>query len=671
MNEKNLRLWINITRICLTILVALTFLSFWYLNEQNNYTKSYLEHTSDLKVLTQRISKDASEAVINADKNAFKSLSVRINDFSHHLNILLNGEKNEKGKIILPPNTKVVDGPAMQNLLSIWGFVKSQADFILENEQTVLDLYDYTNKLGQVLNDMEDLFTNLINEINKQKNALLDIVSGLSNQAFLAHKIEEDFLQIVGLQVDTSHIEQTLPTKIEQLGNQIEVLRSKINNTEYDPIFKRLEDDYKVVEGTAAEIIRTAGLLLKLYNARQKISDMSDKFLAATDNLEQAYSTTNRFRFISQQISYTLSGITLLTLLLLVYLMRQENILQLKVSESERKLLKTDIQKLVDELEDLASGNLTVKATLGGEITKDIAIAVNYALNALRKLVVTINHSAVRLTSASKNVRKISKELAKASDRQAQEIVQATTSVTAMASSIDLVSSNAKESAIVAEKSVNIAKEGAQVVQNTREGMERIREQIQETEKRVRRLGESSQEIGEIVSLIDGISEQTNILSLNASIQAAMAGEAGRGFAVVADEVQRLAEKSSSATKEVETLVKTIQTDTARAVESMEKAISEVVSGTHLANDAGAALEKIEKVSETLAELIQHISQAAAEQSVVATKISKMMGVIEEITIQTASGSANTNEATSQLVDLVEELHNSVAEFKLPEENNG
>jgi twitching motility protein PilJ len=236
-----------------------------------------------------------------------------------------------------------------------------------------------------------------------------------------------------------------------------------------------------------------------------------------------------------------------------------------------------------------------------------------------------------------------------------------------MAVSIEQVSHNAIETAQMAEKSVQIAKAGAEVVRNTIRGMDTIREQIQETSKRIKRLGESSQEIGDIVSLINDIADQTNILALNAAIQAAMAGESGRGFAVVADEVQRLAERSSNATKRIEALVKTIQTDTNEAVISMESSTSEVVRGAKLAQDAGVALEEIEKVSADLSDLIQTISNAARQQAASAGHVSNTMHIIQEITNQTLQGTQLTAQQIGKLVELADGLKASVSGFKLPQ----
>jgi twitching motility protein PilJ len=232
--------------------------------------------------------------------------------------------------------------------------------------------------------------------------------------------------------------------------------------------------------------------------------------------------------------------------------------------------------------------------------------------------------------------------------------------------SISEVSTTAEEGARVAQRSLAAADKGRLAVQNQISGMNDIREQIQETSKRIKRLGESSQEIGDIVSLINDIADQTNILSLNAAIQASMAGDAGRGFAVVADEVQRLAERSSAATKQIAALVKTIQTDTNEAVISMEQTTTEVVSGAKRAQDAGVALEEIESVSTSLAELIQNISNAARQQAASAGHVSNTMGVIQEITSQTANGTEATAKSVGALAEMANEMRVSVEFFKLP-----
>jgi twitching motility protein PilJ len=342
---------------------------------------------------------------------------------------------------------------------------------------------------------------------------------------------------------------------------------------------------------------------------------------------------------------------------------------RLALEESTNEQNQVAILRLLDELGNLADGDLTTTATVSEDFTGAIADSINFTIDQLRVLVSQINDTALRVTSASQETQSTALHLAEAAEHQAHEIAGASAAINEMAVTIDHVSSNASESAQVAERSVKIANTGSEVVQNTIRGMDTIREQIQDTSKRIKRLGESSQEIGDIVSLINDIADQTNILSLNAAIQASMAGDAGRGFAVVADEVQRLAERASGATKQIEALVKTIQSDTNEAVISMEQTTAEVVRGARLAQDAGVALEEIENVSTSLSDLIQNISNAARQQAASAGHVSNTMNVIQEITSQTSAGTTATAGSIGRLAELAGDMQKSVAGFKLPEEH--
>ena len=302
--------------------------------------------------------------------------------------------------------------------------------------------------------------------------------------------------------------------------------------------------------------------------------------------------------------------------------------------ENERNQIA--ILRLLDELGDLAEGDLTVNATVSEDFTGAIADSVNFAIDQLRQLVLVINNTAVRVSQSSDQTQMNAVELAEASEHQAQEIAGVSAAINEMTVSIDQVSNNAAESATVAQRSVAISHNGAAVVQRSIEGMNVIRDQIQETSKRIKRLGESSQEIGDIVGLINDIADQTNVLALNAAIQASMAGEAGRGFAVVADEVM-----------------------------SMESTTSEVVRGARLAKDAGEALEEVQSVSNTLADLIQNISNAAMQQAESAGHISQTMNIIQDITSQTSSGTMATARSIGELSEMAAALQESVTGFKV------
>ncbi len=360
-----------------------------------------------------------------------------------------------------------------------------------------------------------------------------------------------------------------------------------------------------------------------------------------------------------------------MAVLLAALLAWRRTIHQRRVTEEQARLNRRNqeaILRLLDEMSSLADGDLTVQATVTDEITGAIADAINYAIEALRDLVATINDTAVQLDLAARQTQAAAGHLAKASVAQSRQVAGATDAVAGMAASIEQVSANSERCSDVARHAVDVSHKGADAVRRTIDGMNAIRENIQDTSKRIKRLGESSQEIGNIVELINDIAEQTNILALNASIQASMAGDAGRGFAVVADEVQRLAERAGHSTRQIEVLVRTIQSDTNEAVVSMERTTTDVVGGALLAENAGAALGEIEAVSNQIAQLLQNITGSARQQAATSAQISRSMQVLREISQQTADNTSATSSAIARLADLSALLRKSAAGFRLPAE---
>lgn len=320
---------------------------------------------------------------------------------------------------------------------------------------------------------------------------------------------------------------------------------------------------------------------------------------------------------------------------------------------------------LLDELNDVAAGDLTVKANVSDDITGAIADSINYTIESLSVLAAGVNRASEQVSLATAQAQDTSAALLLAAEQQSRQIEDTSAAVNSMTHSILLVSNNAAEASQVARQSLLAATHGTLAVQNTISGMNEIRTQIQTTSKRIKRLGESSQEIGEIVELISDITEQTNILALNAAIQAASAGEAGRGFTVVAEEVQRLAERSAEAARQISAIVKTIQMDTNSAVAAMEKSTQGVVDGAALSDAAGQTLNEIETVTNHLAHLINSISTATAAQGEMAAVVSQNMLDIQNITALTTDGTQQTAQSVGQLSALAKELRSSVANFKL------
>jgi twitching motility protein PilJ len=323
------------------------------------------------------------------------------------------------------------------------------------------------------------------------------------------------------------------------------------------------------------------------------------------------------------------------------------------------------ILRLMNELQEVADGNLTVQATVTEDITGAIADSVNYTVEELRGLVGRINNTAEQVSTASTQARDTATRLLTSSEAQSREIRNTGEKVLQMAQQINEVSNSAGESAKVARTSLDAAERGQRAAYNQIAGMNEIREHIQETAKRIKRLGESSQEIGEIVELITDITEQTNVLALNAAIQAASAGEAGRGFSVVAEEVQRLADRSAEAAKQIGALVRTIQTDTQDAVTAMERSTQGVVEGTKLSDAAGTTLADIGRVSRQLAELIERIAQTTSEQASSAGGVAVSIERILAVTEQTSQGTRQTAQSIGQLATLARELKASVARFRV------
>lgn len=565
---------------------------------------------------------------------------------------------------------------------NVWAGMSENAQVIVDNEEAIILMHDVATTLNEALPHLQAEHDNIV-DILLENRAPAEQVSMAQRQSWFAERIGRNVDKMLRGGHDADRAADEFNIDANRFGRVLEAMKTgdttmgitRIDHPDAVESLARISDLFGSVSGSVTSIFEKSPALFSTRQATNAILDDGPALQESLGNLLEKIEVLPSLRSVNNTMLMIVGALALFCLIVVGWQLNAATNRRLKITaETNRITAETNernqnaILRLLDELGDLGDGDLTITASVTEAFTGAIADAINYTIGQLRVLVSRINDTSVEVSAAAQDTQQTALHLAEASEHQAQEIAGASAAVNEMAVTIDQVSANAAESAGVAERSVSIASKGAKVVQNTINGMDTIREQIQETSKRIKRLGESSQEIGDIVSLINDIADQTNILALNAAIQASMAGDAGRGFAVVADEVQRLAERSATATKQIEALVKTIQNDTNEAVTSMEQTTSEVVRGARLAQDAGVALEEIESVSANLAELIQNISNAARQQASSAGHISNTMNVIQEITSQTSSGTGATASAIGNLAHMAIHLRNSVAGFKLPEE---
>ena len=438
-----------------------------------------------------------------------------------------------------------------------------------------------------------------------------------------------------------------------------------VRNDEARATLTDLQKRFAGYEAGVNAILHNMQRLVVAKEAGRGINQESEPLLSETTSLASSYEGQSAARLGALGAAIFFAVFALLFAGVLAKLLYDEQRVSAFESEQENKRNQEAILRLLNEMGNLADGDLTVQASVTEDVTGAIADSINFTIEELRTLVKGINSATDQVAKATTDAQSISNRLYEAAQRQNREIQQASASVLQMAQSINEVSQSAAQSARVAQQSLAAAEKGGQAVQNQISGMNEIRTQIQDTAKRIKRLGESSLEIGEIVELISDITEQTNVLALNAAIQAASAGEAGRGFTVVAEEVQRLAERSGEATKQIDAIVKTIQADTQDAVAAMEKSTVGVVEGTKLSDAAGQALDEIRRVSRELAELIGGISAQTQKQSASVSDVTRGMQGILKITEETTEGTKQTNVSIGQLTKLAAELRSSVAGFKV------
>jgi twitching motility protein PilJ len=616
------------------------------------------------RTLSQQIAKSVPLA-LQGNAAAFKELREAKDLFNAYVNAISNGGEVEGQSI---PRTPDAHRAQLDATIAVWDKSAQNATDMLAQENNLTALGKAVSLLNSRNSALQDLADDLL--AHKLGSSSRD-VGAASQLVMLTQRIAKNANTLLAVEGVRPEVAFQLDRDINTFRDNLASLRQGADGSTQARL-TALENEFKVHHDALAGVLGSLQRLVASKQAGGKLLTDSPVLLKSVEDLTAAYSAEAGGSLLVKIVGILATIVAVVSLFVIVRLFnadarerREQAERQRREAEASKDATQEAILRLMNEMGDLADGDLTVRATVTEDITGAIADSVNYTIEELSVLVKRINDAAGRLATASKSAQATSTELLSASRRQSGEIQDAGAQVLDMARSMEEVSRRATESAQVARHSLEAAQKGAKAVENSIAGMNDIRGQIQETSKRIKRLGESSQEIGEIVELISDITEQTNVLALNAAIQAASAGEAGRGFSVVAEEVQRLAERSAEATKQIAAIVKTIQADTHDAVSAMENSTQGVVEGAKLSDAAGQALTEISTVSTSLAGLIEYISSDTQAQATTATSVAARMQEILKITERTTTGTQQTAASVGELADLAVELKGSVAGFKV------
>ena len=658
-------------------LIALAAMVYWTVSQTDRGAQQVGAIGQSL-MQSQRLAKSVSQALIGSPE-AFPELKESSTALASNVRGLQSGSATvpalgeaysaEVGKIVplmerAEKNAATVLGE-QKTLTEVGTALRSvsrQSSDLLEVAETISSLKLQQNAPPAEISAAGQLVM-LTQRIGKSANEFLTM-EGVSPEAvFLLGKDLNSFKEIGEGLLDGSQELRLAPTRDEQTRERLTAL-------------------LKMYEETRAQAGGILGNLQGLVSAREAqtaIVAESEPLRKELEGLQDKLSSVSGLGLTGLLLLLIPAALALLAALGLAYVQLRDSRQRQMLAEQQRHSAELQRQegkrvndanqaailRLMNELQTVAEGDLTQEATVTEDITGAIADSVNYTVEELRSLVANVQSTATRVAQTTSKVETTSTELLATSTEQLREIRETGQSVLDMAARINDVSAQAQESASVARQSLQAAESGLTAVQNAIGGMNSIRDQIQETSKRIKRLGESSQEIGEITELIADITEQTNVLALNAAIQAASAGEAGRGFSVVAEEVQRLAERSGDATRQIAALVKAIQTDTQDAVAAMERSTQGVVEGARLSDNAGTALSEIDSVSRRLADLIEQISSAASKEADQANQVASNIQHIFAVTEQTGESTRSTANQVRDLARMADELRQSVARFKI------
>lgn len=668
-NATTVRSWVVILLTGLLLVsIAFVALTFFELARNAKHEQAWVAEATRFQVASQQLAKSAGEAA-SGNLEAFSELTATHAQMNNAMTVLSSGDASRSLPAVPPAVTN-----NLIRLNTTWKRISANTASITDREALLLSLAEASNNFKGIIPEIQESADNAVRQLT-ESGAPNQQVFGASRQLVLADRMLRRTSEILQGGSNAVNAARSLQSEIELFQQVLNALLrgnislgiTQVRNQQALSSLGRVRTLFGQAQPHLKAILDSSSDLFEVRGAADEIFlDSGEAYNHAGDLAAQIPNLSRSSTWPSLRSGvFGLIAMLIIAIVLVGFVIAAERH-RATVATSRNRHNQRAILKLLDELSSLADGDLTVHASVSNEMTGAIADAVNYAVEQLRELVMAINDTAVSVAVSAQETRTSASSLAEAAGHQAEQIDSATESIKRMAQSFDTMAERSLESRATAQRSVEMAHQGAEKVRESISGMDTIRDQIQKTSKRIKRLGESSQEIGDIIGLINGIAEQTNVLALNAAIQAASAGGAGKGFAVVADEVQQLAESATNATRRIEMLVQTIQADTNEAVVSMEATTSEVVSGTRLAEDAGSALEQIERVSADLSTLIQGISQEAQEHSATATDLSGQMHEIRDVSIRTSTGSKRTAEAVENLAEEVLKLRETVADFKLP-----
>lgn len=606
-------------------------------------------------MLSQRLPLTAQQSVLG-NTAAFKKLAAGKASFEATLKGLTEGDDT------VPASTGAARA-TLEKIEAQWKTFNPQVTQILSQQKNLVATSVSIKRINDLSVDLQKVAEQLASQL-ADSGASVREVSRANHLVMLSQRLPKNANLLLSAELIDPAVVMQLEKDTTSFRDTVQALmaggasRNENSMATLEDLGSNMGD---MVEVVGSVLANTQPLLQAKVSAKNLFTG-SDTLLANTDQLSKDYQSVGGAGYLLAAL-FGLLAIGSLVMLGLVNINETKS--RARRSEEENGRNQEAILRLMDELGELAEGNLTINASVTEDITGAVADSINYTVEELRTLVRGINNAAQQMDQAASQAGQVSDSLQQAARRQTVEIEGTSAAVVSLAQSVQQVSGNAAESARVAEQSLAAAEKGQQAVANAIASMNGLREQIQETSKRIKRLGESSQEIGEIVELISDITEQTNVLALNAAIQAASAGEAGRGFSVVAEEVQRLAERSADATKQIAAIVKTIQSDTHDTVAAMEVSTQGVVEGAKLSDAAGQTLAEIGDVSKKLAGLIADISSATQSQAESTAKVAETMQDIKSISAQTSSGTQQTAESIGGMKQLAQDLKNSVAGFKL------